>query len=285
MIMPVCRAQVAAPRLVIMGKWSLEQPVTHDHTGLHRVPQQHRVLDEEVQQREVGSPGRLSDRGFGPWNRAAPGQVIPAGASAHDPDVLRLGPLRALRDVELALLPLLKAAVAAAGDRAEMHETVRTALDSDEAVALVAVEPFHRALRHLDLLRSGPSPRHQAGACPPAIAPGQPVIPQPAHVHRAAPQGVRCGQDNPTGPAVKSLAPHRLRAEPRIRMNATMVSGSSVIASRIITRSRTRSAGHRRPRRDLCSPPGYYRIGGPDLVDRCHPLGPPVLALAWPARP
>jgi hypothetical protein len=58
-----------------------------------------------------------------------------------------------LPDIELDLLPLLKAAVAATGDRAEMHENIRTALDSDEAVALAAVEPLHRALCHLDLLR------------------------------------------------------------------------------------------------------------------------------------
>src|SRR5258708_10917418 len=72
--------------------------------------------------------------------------------SADDPDVFRLGSLLALRDVELDLLPLLKAAVAATGDRAEVHEHVRAALDHDEAVAFVAVEPLHRALRHLDLL-------------------------------------------------------------------------------------------------------------------------------------
>src|SRR6266849_3973920 len=78
--------------------------------------------------------------------------VVPAGASAGDPDVFRLGPLLAPRDVELDLLPFLQAAVAATGDRAEVHEHVRATLDRDEAVALVAVEPLHSALRHLDLL-------------------------------------------------------------------------------------------------------------------------------------
>jgi len=48
--------------------------------------------------------------------------------------------------------PFLQAAVAATGDRAEVHEHVRATLDCDEAVALVAVEPLHSALRHLDLL-------------------------------------------------------------------------------------------------------------------------------------
>src|SRR6266700_435759 len=96
-------------------------------------------------------------RGFGDAggrSRRVPGAPVPADASADDPDVLRLGSLLALGDVELHLLPFLKAAVAATGDRAEVHEHVRTALDRDEAVALVAVEPLHRALRHLDLLRA-----------------------------------------------------------------------------------------------------------------------------------
>src|SRR5215472_15774460 len=71
--------------------------------------------------------------------------------SADGHDVFRLGSLLALGDVELDLLPFLQAAVAA-GDRAEVHEHVRAALDRDEAVASVAVEPLHGALRHLDLL-------------------------------------------------------------------------------------------------------------------------------------
>src|SRR6266536_810752 len=46
----------------------------------------------------------------------------PAGGSAGDPDVFRLGSLLALGDVELDLLPFLQAAVAATGDRAEVDE-------------------------------------------------------------------------------------------------------------------------------------------------------------------
>src|SRR2546429_1788243 len=76
----------------------------------------------------------------------------PAGGSAGDLDVFRLGSLLALGDVELDLLPFLQAAVAAAGDRAEVHEHVRATVDRDEAIAFVAVEPLHSALRHLDLL-------------------------------------------------------------------------------------------------------------------------------------
>src|ERR1700724_4695136 len=78
--------------------------------------------------------------------------VALGGASAGDPDVFRLGSLLALGDVELDLLPFVQAAVTATRDRAEVHEHVRAALDRDEAVAFVAVDPLHRALRHLDLL-------------------------------------------------------------------------------------------------------------------------------------
>src|SRR6266851_1930015 len=100
------------------------------------------------------------------WRR-----VVPADASAGDPDVFRLGSLLALGDVELDLLPFLQAAVTATGDRAEVHEHVRAALDRDEAVAFVAVEPLHRALRHLDLLVVHAAPRHgRAPRSPPALA-------------------------------------------------------------------------------------------------------------------
>src|SRR5215831_14849132 len=80
------------------------------------------------------------------------GDVVAADASAGDFDVFRLGSLLALGDVELDLLPFLQAAVAATGDRAEVHEHVLATLDRDEAVALIAVEPLHSALRHHDLL-------------------------------------------------------------------------------------------------------------------------------------
>src|SRR6266478_2968726 len=87
------------------------------------------------------------------WGRSA---VAPtssrAGRSAGDLDVFRLGSLLALGDVELDLLTFLQTAIAAAGDRAEVHEHVWATLDRDEAVALVAVEPLHSSLRHLDLL-------------------------------------------------------------------------------------------------------------------------------------
>src|SRR5205809_7046092 len=86
-----------------------------------------------------------------------------AGGSADDLDVFRLGSLLALGDVELDLLSFLQAAVAATGDRAEVHEHVRAVLNRDEAIALVAVEPLHGALRHVDLLVVPAVPRHGRG--------------------------------------------------------------------------------------------------------------------------
>src|SRR6266576_3245442 len=109
-----------------------------------------------------------------PATRPGSGMALGADASGNDPDVFRLGSLLALGDVELDLLSFLQAAVAAAGDRAEVHEHVRATLDRDEAVALVAVEPLHSALRHLDLLDVPAAPRPWPGA---ALANcfGQPV--------------------------------------------------------------------------------------------------------------
>src|SRR5438132_5086120 len=85
-------------------------------------------------------------RGFGDAggrSRQVPGAPHLADASADDPDVLRLGPLLALGDVQLHLLPFLQAAVAATGDRADVHEHIRASIDRDEAVALVAAESLH----------------------------------------------------------------------------------------------------------------------------------------------
>src|SRR5260370_35428289 len=77
--------------------------------------------------------------------------VVPAGASAGDPDVFRLGPLLALGDAELDLLPFLQAPEAATGDRAEGHEHVRPALDRAETAALLTVDHPHRAPAQLAL--------------------------------------------------------------------------------------------------------------------------------------
>src|SRR6266567_1550409 len=111
--------------------------------------------------------------------------VVHADASADDPDVVCLGPLLALRDVELDLLPFLQAAVAATRDRADVHEHVRAALDRDETVALVAVEPLHSALRHLDLLGCGCGTRYGRGSALAPIAFGQPVTERAGGVDRA----------------------------------------------------------------------------------------------------
>src|ERR1019366_575306 len=98
-----------------------------------------------------------------PGGCAASGRALAADASGDDPDVFRLGSLLSLGDVELDLLLFLQAAVAATRDRAEVHEYIRAALRRDETVALIAVEPLHRALRNLDLLRCGRAPAMAAG--------------------------------------------------------------------------------------------------------------------------
>src|SRR5438552_18685485 len=75
--------------------------------------------------------------------------LVPAGASAGDLHVFRLGSLLALGDVELDLLTFVQAAVAATGDRTEVHEHALPTPARDDAVTLVAVERLHGALCHL----------------------------------------------------------------------------------------------------------------------------------------
>src|SRR6266700_4557087 len=106
-------------------------------------------------------------------------------ALAGDLDVFRLRSLLALGDVELDLLSFLQAAVATTRDRAEMHEHVLAALDRDEAIAFVAVEPLHSALCHLDLLVVHAAPRHGRGPRLP-LACGQPVTERAGNGNRVA---------------------------------------------------------------------------------------------------
>jgi hypothetical protein len=63
-------------------------------------------------------------------------------------DPVGLRTLLGLRDLELDALAFFERLVAAHLDRAVVDEDVTTAVDSDEAVALFAVEPFDRALCH-----------------------------------------------------------------------------------------------------------------------------------------
>src|SRR6266567_3788176 len=97
------------------------------------------------------------------------GPPLRAAVRSSPGGAICLGPLLALRDVELDLLPFLEAAVAATGDCADVHEHVRAALDRDETVALVAFEPLHSALRHLDLLGCGCGTRYGQGVRAPRL--------------------------------------------------------------------------------------------------------------------
>src|SRR5881397_2382279 len=76
-------------------------------------------------------------------------------------DVLRLQPLRPLRDLELHRVALGEAAEALGLDRCEVDEHIRTRLLRDKAEALRVVEPLHLALCHTDRpsLLNGASPR------------------------------------------------------------------------------------------------------------------------------
>src|SRR6185437_865401 len=89
--------------------------------------------------------------------------IVPGGASAADPDVFLPGLLLAVGDAGPGLLPFVQAAVAATGDGTEMHEHVQAALNRDETITFVAVEPFHSALRHHDLLVVHAIPCHGQG--------------------------------------------------------------------------------------------------------------------------
>src|SRR6478736_2332148 len=65
-------------------------------------------------------------------------------------NVLRLGTLGALRDVELDLLVLVEGLVALRLNRGVVHEDVVAAvLLRNEAETLLGVEPLHGALSHL----------------------------------------------------------------------------------------------------------------------------------------
>jgi len=61
-------------------------------------------------------------------------------------DLIGLGTLCPLDDVELDLIALFEALIALALDRAVMNEDVRPAVAAEEAIALCVVEPLHSAL-------------------------------------------------------------------------------------------------------------------------------------------
>src|ERR1700743_2020628 len=80
-------------------------------------------------------------------NAGTTGWITSDGAYA-----LGLRPLLTLADLELDPLALIEGLEARALDLRVMHEDVRAApVLSDEAEALLAVEPLHTALRHADI--------------------------------------------------------------------------------------------------------------------------------------
>src|SRR5919107_5390047 len=91
-------------------------------------------------------PGRTNARRPPPWWRRP---SLEGGARSERNDVLRLRALRALGDLELHALVLVQRAVALGLDGRVVHEDVgAAAVLSDEAEALLSVEPLHRTLCH-----------------------------------------------------------------------------------------------------------------------------------------
>ena len=69
--------------------------------------------------------------------------------ASDDADVVGLGALGPLDDVELDRLVLVEAAVAVGLDGGEVHEDIGTPVSlSDEAEALLGVEPLDSSLCH-----------------------------------------------------------------------------------------------------------------------------------------
>ena len=97
----------------------------------------------------------------------------------EDPNLLGLGTLLTLCDLELHTLTVFQRLVAVHLDRGEVDENVLSSVDRDEAVALLAVEPLDGALclchGALPLLRSCwvvPTPKRRgrvAGVLAPSV--------------------------------------------------------------------------------------------------------------------
>src|SRR3954447_3460067 len=94
------------------------------------------------------------------------GPGAPPAVPSERADVLRLGALLALRDVELDVLTLVEALVALRLDGGEVDEHVGAAVRRrDEPEALLGVEPLHGALCHLSRPSVSLAPR--GGTWPP----------------------------------------------------------------------------------------------------------------------
>src|SRR5207244_10635434 len=108
---------------------------------------------------DIAALGLLFDYGLTGFllrkERARRGNPAGAGTSSkrdlHRDDVCSLRALLAVDDVELNLLAFLQAAEPFLLDGAVVDEDVLTAIHGDEAVALLRVEPLHRACNHCGL--------------------------------------------------------------------------------------------------------------------------------------
>src|SRR4051794_11039053 len=118
-------------------------------------------MSASSQSREVGD-GAMCER--------APAGPMPAeGALSERTDVLGFFALASGGDVEFDALTLGEALVAVTLDCGEVDEHVVATLTSDEAVALLAVEPLHGALCHVLLPLRAPDVhrRQRAGIVAP----------------------------------------------------------------------------------------------------------------------
>src|SRR6266540_6360569 len=77
-----------------------------------------------------------------------------SGGAADDAYLVCLLSLWPPGDIELDPLTLLQRSVSLADDRREVYENILAAIDGDEPVALLGVEPLHGALRHVLLPES-----------------------------------------------------------------------------------------------------------------------------------
>src|SRR5215211_2907783 len=92
----------------------------------------------------LGGDGYQTSRRQGQLGVSGPGRWL----LFDEPHLGGLGALLAFGHLELDGLPLLQRAVAGGFNRAEVDEDIRAAIDGDEAIALVSVEPLDSSSGH-----------------------------------------------------------------------------------------------------------------------------------------